>query len=725
MHPRMMLPAALVASTVAAFGLGGLRAAPSAWHGGGGIEILAPRPPGAHPAAAAPGVAQSYSLHWSGYEQVGTKTKVFTAVMGTWIVPTVVTGPGDQSSSDWVGIDGARNTTTLIQDGTESNNVAGTPQYQAWTEVVGADSHQKVVPLTIKPGDEMEGEVREIGTNKWSLTVSDLTTGKSYTRPPVSFTTPGKDVEAIHERPCIKGDCKSASDFATLAITTNITQLPDYYSTAPPGETPAWTVLGKTVPGATLHQLFMVNNKGTKVIASPSALNSAKDGFTVADRNKSPAPPSSWFATKTLLPPNAAATPYNHQGLGLPSVACASASSCVAVGSYSQKPDAELSDGLLLAGSGASWTPREAPLPANADNNVSDGVSLAAVTCPSVAGCVAVGTYPDTSLNEQMMVLTGSGSSWTATEVPSPAGLFVEHMSSVACPSASVCVAVGSAGDQGLVLSRSGPSWTAAQAPLPANAFGDGFLGLTSVACSSTTSCTAVGSYYDNSGNSQGMLLTWSGSSWTAAQAPLPPGTENSDLESVACSPATGCAAVGYYTDAVGNQQGLLLTGSGSSWHATSVPLPSNADANPNPALESVSCSQTSGCVAFGYYETSGTGQGLLLTGSGSSWTATEAPVPTNGLFWLNNPLLVACTAAPECAAIGSYSDASNNIAGLLLTGYGTSWAPAKLPLPQGASSGAPVLSSVACAPTSNCLVSGLYFDSSDHAQSFLAWGPS
>ena len=68
--------------------------------------------------------------------------------------------------------------------------------------------------------------------------------------------------------------------------------------------------------------------------------------------------------------------------------------------------------------------------------------------------------------------------------------------------------------------------WTAAEAPLPANAAGvagaPDSMASTSVACPSASSCVTVGAYYDSSGNIQGVLATGSGTSWTAAQAPLP-----------------------------------------------------------------------------------------------------------------------------------------------------------------------------------------------------------
>ncbi len=270
--------------SAAALALAAGSAAASVTPGGGGTEIRAALPPGAHTAgASARGATKVGSTNWSGYAQVGSKTKEFTAVKGFWTVPTVKTGPGNQFSSDWVGIDGAGNNSTLIQDGTEADNIGGTAVYRSWTEIIPAA--EVITPLTIKAGDKMEGLVQETGANKWVMTVFDLTTGKHFSRS-VSYSTPQQDVEAVHERPEL-----SSGNLATLAKTANVTQLPDDYSTTAPGKTPVWAALGKTVPGATLDQIFMLNNAQTKIIASPSALNSAKDGFTVADGATAPPPP--------------------------------------------------------------------------------------------------------------------------------------------------------------------------------------------------------------------------------------------------------------------------------------------------------------------------------------------------------------------------------------------------------------------------------------------------
>jgi hypothetical protein len=87
---------------------------------------------------------------------------------------------------------------------------------------------------------------------------------------------------------------------------------------------------------------------------------------------------------------------------------------------------------------------------------------------------------------------------------------------------------------------------------------------LDSVACPSASSCVAAGTYTDSSGDGQGLLLTGSGTSWTATEAPLPAGAgAGAYLGLVACPSASSCIAAGTYTDSSGNRQGLLVSGTG------------------------------------------------------------------------------------------------------------------------------------------------------------------
>ena len=437
-----------------------------------------------------------------------------------------------------------------------------------------------------------------------------------------------------------------------------------------------------------------------------------------------------WTATVAPLPADAA----SHPGAIVRAAACPSASSCVGVGTYYDSSKGE--QVLVLAGSGTSWTAAEAAPPANAG---SEPITLFTVACASASYCVATGFYYDSSGNQHGLLVTGSGTSWTTTEAPLPANAANDRPATltwVACASASSCVATGtytdsSGNEQGLLLAGSGTSWTATEAPLPGGAASDPDAGLGSVACAPASSCVAAGDYTDSSGNEQGLLLAGSGTSWTATEAPLPGGAASdpdAGLGSVACAPASSCVAAGTYTDSSGNEQGLLLAGSGTSWTATEAPLPAGAASDPDAVLSSVACAPASSCVADGtYIDSSGNRQGLLLAGSGTSWTATEAPLPAGAT---DSPVTIlariACTSASFCVVLGLYEDSSGNRQGLLLTGSGTSWAATEGPVPTNAAASPFIfpLESIVCASASSCVATGSYFDSSGNGQGLLVTGP-
>jgi hypothetical protein len=387
--------------------------------------------------------------------------------------------------------------------------------------------------------------------------------------------------------------------------------------------------------------------------------------------------------------------------------------------------------GLLRA---PLWTAIKAPLPAGA--GTSPDSYLYGMACPSASTCAAAGNYVDRAGTSQGLLLTGHGSSWTATKAPLPAAAGASpsdvSLFGVVCPSAVACVAAGSYTDsagnpEGLLITGHGTSWTAIEAPQPPGAAVDPDVSLSAVTCASTYLCVAAGSYLDSSGNYQGLLIAGHGTSWTATEAPLPANAGASPivgLLGVTCASASQCIAVGYYTDSKLSYQGLLLTWHRSSWTATEAPLPAGAGTNPGANLSGIACPSASTCVATGAYMNSSSAyQGLLLAGHGSSWTATKAPLPagTNA-----DPAAslsgVTCPPASTCTVTGYYSSTAGQ-EGLLLAGRGTAWTATKAPLPTTSTDPEASVGDVTCPATSACLAAGAYHVSSGESRGFLLTG--
>jgi hypothetical protein len=228
------------------------------------------------------------------------------------------------------------------------------------------------------------------------------------------------------------------------------------------------------------------------------------------------------------LPANAS-TP--NPGAGLSSISCASAGNCTTVGGYFNGSGAQ---GLLLTETASAWsTGVEAPLPANAPTSEPGPLTnLNSVSCASAGNCAAVGTYYDDSANRirEGVMLTQTAGNWaTGVEAALPAdadssGFQVVSLTSVSCPSAGTCSAVGgyntSSGlSADLLLTQTAGSWaTGIEASLPSNA--SSARGIDSVSCPTATDCSAVGSYELNflHGGTQGLLL---GTTATPQQATL------------------------------------------------------------------------------------------------------------------------------------------------------------------------------------------------------------
>ncbi len=203
-------------------------------------------------------------------------------------------------------------------------------------------------------------------------------------------------------------------------------------------------------------------------------------------------------------------------------------------------------------------------------------VSCAPSISPSSATCVAVGD--DGGNVASVLVTNNGGTTWTDT-APAPG---VTTLSTVSCPSASVCYA---GGGSGIMKSTDGGSmWTLQDGTFPAE----------SISCFTIDECTAV----------QGIdiVKTNNGANWNSQISPS--GTDS--LSDVSCSNAITCAAVGV----VNGSPAIIGTQDGGTW--TTLDQPSVN------LLSSLSCSTSTTCVAVGV--ASGGKSTSLSTVNFSTW---------------------------------------------------------------------------------------------------------
>jgi len=386
---------------------------------------------------------------------------------------------------------------------------------------------------------------------------------------------------------------------------------------------------------------------------------------------------------------------------------------------------------LVVGGSAASrmarakphWRATEALLPANAATGGNEDVSINSVSCASAGNCSAVGNYLDTSDQAQGLLLTEKAGKWTTgveAAIPAGAGPGVVDLASVSCASAGNCTAVSS---DGLLLTEKTGKWaTGVEATLPDNAAPTDYVLLNSVSCASAGNCTAVGSYDASSGWNEGLLLTEKAGRWaTGVEATLPSngGTSgNATLNSVSCSPAGNCSAVGYYNGDSSGGEGLLITKRAGGWRrGVEATLPKNAIAGKPVSLTSVSCASAGNCSAVGTYNNDEgskdltTPLGLLLTEKAGKWQAGVQALPPKKApsgpdqVGLN---AVSCASAGDCVAVGDYAG-SGDVQGMLVTEKAGKWQrglEAARPRNAGADDDVE-LSSVSCASPGNCTAVG------------------
>jgi hypothetical protein len=302
-------------------------------------------------------------------------------------------------------------------------------------------------------------------------------------------------------------------------------------------------------------------------------------------------------------------------------VSCRSASECVAVGLYLNHSGNAVP--LAETWTGRSWAPGAPALVKGAAGGQLDGVS-----CASAKSCVAVGSYY-TGSGGAALAESWNGKTWTAARPAEPKGSVTGELEKVSCPAVAYCVAVGTAASNtaGQALSDvwNGKSWTRHAVTPPASQKFDA--SLTGVACPSVKSCVAVGYGTGGSGRPGGLTSFaefWNGRSWTAGTIGWPKGTSNNYLVGVSCAAAKSCLAVGYVDIDVNVNDGhtgraAATTWNGKSWAATTVPSPGKNKAS---VFNGVSCPATTACVAVGQLgpDRSDEGSGLAGFWNGKSW---------------------------------------------------------------------------------------------------------
>ncbi len=326
-------------------------------------------------------------------------------------------------------------------------------------------------------------------------------------------------------------------------------------------------------------------------------------------------------------------------------VSCTSPTACVGVGSYSTGAN-QLT--LVETWDGTAWTVTPSPDGSTANDNYLYGVS-----CTSPSACVAVGSFYD-GTTYRTLIETWDGTTWSITPSPNSSPTQDNYLNGVSCTSPTACVAVGNfydtTNDKTLIEMWDGSTWSIVPSPNGSPAQENLLNG---VSCTSATACVAAGFFSDGT-NNQTLVETWDGTTWSITPSPGASPAQDDYFNGVSCSSATDCVAVGRTYNGT-NSQTLVETWDGTTWSVASSP---DSSPSQNNELTGVSCTTTTACVAVGYSFNGTDNQTLIETWDGTAWSVTPSPnaSPTHDNYFTS----VSCASLTACVAAGYFSNGTN-----------------------------------------------------------------
>lgn len=423
---------------------------------------------------------------------------------------------------------------------------------------------------------------------------------------------------------------------------------------------------------------LMRRGRGAMVIClSVAAALAAGPGLAAGGAGASTTP--RWHAAEVyLVAPSLGRVHGDIPPVGFDALSCTGPGACMAAGSYLRRDNFQVRP-MAATESGGAWAvARRIFLRSSAADPGGQG-RINAMSCPSRDWCVAGGQLGEEAA-QQPFLITGSGGTWSRpimVRLPHDSdGSGMGSISGITCSRPGSCLAVGryntgsATGFVPMAVTSTGGRWGRAVAvQMPPGGTGGT---LSSVRCPRAGLCVAVGAYANGSFET-GMEALLSGGRWhRAIPMQLPAGTFDlqADLASVSCLSPTSCLAIG---DAGGPVYTIFEHG---RWrrprYMTTVPAGGS-----QPVLKAVSCVQGS-CLAAGTYIQQGkriTRPAFVVTFSRGRWrdpARVRLPrdlVPPGGtLAQVIDATAVNCVSSASCTVMGLY-DTKNAFRGWAATG--------------------------------------------------------
>lgn len=303
------------------------------------------------------------------------------------------------------------------------------------------------------------------------------------------------------------------------------------------------------------------------------------------------------FSSSILRSPDG---PNDH----LYSISCSSPGNCTAAGDYGNENGYDVPMTAQMIG--GVWGPATPGLfPSNYD--LSPNASYTKISCASAGNCTAAGSYYRWPTGMETYLSTSTAGAWsTAVVVPN------FQMMSLSCSGPGSCTASGHTTDSNggtiaATVSSTNGIWGSLdvlELPYPNSA-------LISVDCTAPGSCTAVGYYDDADWHSTPVMETSVGGVWltpvigvTVTEGSSSDPAANGLLASVSCTSAGYCSAAGSTYDGNGGAEGITITQTKGSWSAATTASfsPSVSGQPRGDAFYTISCSAPGSCTAAGNF---------------------------------------------------------------------------------------------------------------------------
>lgn len=387
------------------------------------------------------------------------------------------------------------------------------------------------------------------------------------------------------------------------------------------------------------------------------------------------------------------ASPAGISGIGeLRGVYCTSASNCWAVGDFLMTNNADVNQ--MLHWNGRKWSRHAVPSPGG--TKIDAFSELLAVRCASPGSCWAVGEY-DRNGAQLNQVLRWNGRKWlAAAAIPQPGGTAdqdINELRDVSCTAADSCWAGGDFGTESAsgevqlneALHWNGKRWSRVTTPNPAGTGATDENAIESIRCTSASDCWAVGSYGTDAGSDVlfNEVLHWTGRKWTVVTVPDPGGSATLDfsvLRSVSCTAPSSCKAAGSYGSNLpaGDRLNEVLRWNGAKWSLSKTPDPDGSSAGDAQSLTGISCLSPKSCWAAGSYGSQTQSDGTLneaLFWNGKKWTQATTPNPGGvGMHDISQFMAIRCVTSDDCWAVGNQVDGGGAFHDMILHWTGTKW---------------------------------------------------